>query len=157
MGALNRLGGRGGSVAKMRHFPSMASALCCYDARRGTISRQEAQQRGFARRSGNHSHIARMSDSILRSCAPLRFHHMRFKLGLQNRAFLHFSPEGKMTVRIGACMNHDRVELQFSEIERLIPAQDSIPDASISVEERGMQPPSQCNGAQMKLFPKIFI
>jgi hypothetical protein len=62
-----------------------------------------------------------------------------------------------MTVRVGACINHDRVELQFSEIERLIPAQDSIPDASISVEERGMQPSSQCSGAQMKLFPKIFI
>jgi hypothetical protein len=99
-----------------------------------------------------------MPDSILRGCAPLQLHHlMRFKLGLQNRAFLHFSAEGKMSVRIGACINHDRVELQFSEIERLIPAQDSIPDASISVEERGMQPPSQCNGAQMKLFPKIFI
>jgi hypothetical protein len=49
------------------------------------------------------------------------------------------------------------VELPFPENERLILAQDSIPHASISVEERGMQPPSQCNGAQMKLFPKIFI
>jgi hypothetical protein len=61
-----------------------------------------------------------MPDSILRGCAPLQLHHlMRFKLGLQNRAFLHFSAEGKMSVRIGACINHDRVELQFSEIERL--------------------------------------
>jgi hypothetical protein len=99
-----------------------------------------------------------MPDSILRGCARLRFHHlMRFKLGLQNRAFLHFSAGGKMTVRIGACKNLDRVELQFSEIARSIPAQDSIADVSISVEERGMQPPSQCSGAQTKLFQKIHI
>jgi hypothetical protein len=99
-----------------------------------------------------------MPDSILRGCAPLRFHHFtRFKLGLQNRAFSHFSTEGRTAVRIGACIGHDRVELQFSEIERSIPVQDSIPDAPISVEERGMQPPSQCKSAQMKLFPKIFM
>jgi len=44
------------------------------------------------------------------------------------------------------------VELQFREIERLIPAQDSILSASISVEKRGIQPPSQCSGAQTLLF-----
>jgi hypothetical protein len=53
--------------------------------------------------------------------------------------------------------NHDRVQLQFPENERMIPAQDLIPDASISVEKRAIQPPSQCNRAQMQLFQKVFM
>jgi hypothetical protein len=49
------------------------------------------------------------------------------------------------------------VELQFPEIERLIPAQDSIRGTSVSVEKRGAQPPSQCNGVQMELFQKMLM
>ena len=128
-------------------------ALCCRDARCATTSRQK--------RSNLALRGSLLTCRIRFSAIERRdgFHHLtRFELGPQNRAFLHFSARGKMLFESARRRNRDRAELQFPEIERLIPSQDSISGTSISVEKRGTQPPSQCNGVQNGVLSKtLFI
>jgi len=104
MGTLKRLGGRGGSVAKKRHsrrwlrlmLLGRANAGRFRDERRSNLL-CEALQELFTYRSH-----AGFDSPRLR--APYGFHHFtRFKLGLQNKAFLHFPARGKMTIRICVC------------------------------------------------------
>lgn len=87
------------------------------------------------RLQGSRSRIARARDSIPDRDAPVRFiGRRRLKLALQDRAFLHLLARSEMAEGINAV----RVPALSDGVMRVqasaIPAQDSLPDASIQVE-----------------------
>jgi hypothetical protein len=99
--------------------------------------------------------IAHAADSILQHRPDARFSDIgRFKLCLQNKAFLHVLAKARMAFRSAHVRDRNRADARFLSSARSIPAQDSARGVSIWVEERGLRPPSQCKVAQMELFRK---